>query len=158
LVAAATVLVVVQAVPASAVTYREWDTAATSFYDMFNKPTNSDCVESWSDPPPGITAAVCFVPHGDYFYVKDLLADGKSAVAYWVLQDGTRTGACRNSRGANRWGRCNKSFSESSKLTLRAGTYDANTKIIKEGPGPTAYCFASTFPGCTSFDVYMTRK
>ncbi len=53
-------------------------------------------------------------------------ADGKSAVAYWViLEEGGRTGACRNSLGAGTWARCNKDFPEGKRMSVKAGTYDA---------------------------------
>ena len=147
--AAVALLILSHAGPASAVTYREWDRGVASSFDTLNMPRNSGCISQFTDPPPGINATACFVPHGDYFYVKDMRADGKSAVAYWVELDGSRrTGACVNSLGYNTWARCNKDFVEGRRLSIRAGTYNGTTGVINDSSG-TLYCFTSTEPGCS---------
>lgn len=147
-VAAVMVLVVFTAGPASAVTYRERDRALASNYDVLNQPNGAACTHQWnSTPGTGYTALACFVPHGDYFYVFDALADGKSAVAYWVLLDGTRSGACRNALGAGTWARCNKNFTEGVYMSVRAGTYDGDTGVIND-VAPTMYCNSATHIGC----------
>ena len=130
LVTAVTALSLVQPAPASAVTYTEWNTAVAS-----GPPPSGTGGCDWHYPPTGTTtwdAYVCFIPYGDYFYVYDRAPDGKSAVAYWTHWGGTRTGACRNSLGAGKWGVCNKNLDEGIVVSLRAGTYDAETRTIDD--------------------------
>ncbi|OQO92333.1 hypothetical protein B1813_08930 [Saccharomonospora piscinae] len=74
------------------------------------------------------TVQVCFQPYGDKIYLKDKLADGRSAVAVWENQivSGNlyRHGECRNTRGAGTWVVCNKNYYEGSILLIKAGTRD----------------------------------
>jgi hypothetical protein len=72
------------------------------------------------------TAAVKAV--GDYVYVRDLCADGKSAVGrVWSPTGATDVRICRNSLGAGTWARCDFDWPEGIRLGISAGTYDANT-------------------------------
>ncbi len=125
---------------AQAASYTEWNRAVESgpppagagCDDHFNADSGTTLI---------LDAAACFVAYGDYFYVKDLRPDGKSAVAYWVILEADgRRGACRNSLGAGKWGRCNKNLPEGRPMQLRAGTYDGDSRIIDDS-GDVVYLF-----------------
>jgi hypothetical protein len=63
---------------------------------------------------------VCFQPDGEWLYVKDANADGRSAVG----QISGRDRICRNPNGVGTWVRCNYSFREGSVVTFRGYTRD----------------------------------
>ena len=72
-------------------------------------------------------ATACFDPDGDVIYVKDIKADGYSAVMRWYTDYG-RWGTCRNANGAGTWAKCNKDFAEGHTITWRATQYNGDTK------------------------------
>lgn len=115
--------------PAFAVQYLEWDWAVKSGAPPWNAPCDE---HYYVNAAGGLDAYVCFVAYGDYFYVLDKKADWKSAAAYWVMMDGSRTGACINNHGAGTWAKCNKNFVEGKVISLRAGTYDTNHRTIDD--------------------------
>ena len=63
---------------------------------------------------------VCFQPDGEWLYVRDSAADGRSAFG----QISGRDRVCRNSHGSGTWARCNYSFREGSAVTFRGYTRD----------------------------------
>jgi hypothetical protein len=76
---------------------------------------------STSGPPSGLPCAqttgsrVCFQADGDYWWVRDTVADGSYADVYWEAgQDSTnyRRGECRNRHGYGTWAVCNKNYVE----------------------------------------------
>jgi hypothetical protein len=68
----------------------------------------------------------CFLPNGDKFYVKDIKADGASAVAVWETDYGRR-GVCRNPYGADQWAVCDYNFRENRTIRWQAWQYDGDT-------------------------------
>ena len=68
---------------------------------------------------------VCFQPDGEWIYVKDVAADGRSAYAVVAGRDRV----CRNPHGQGTWVRCNYSFREGNTVTFRGYTRD-NEGII----------------------------
>ncbi len=98
-----------------------------------------DSAVASSGPPPGLLcpavagAIACFDPYGDRWYVKDTAADSASAEARWnnyLSNELYRTGICRNSLGAGRWGVCNKNYYEQSTVHWRACVYDASANRL----------------------------
>ncbi|KAB1903172.1 hypothetical protein [Micromonospora sp. AMSO31t] len=55
---------------------------------------------------------VCIEYSGDYVYVRDGLADGRSAMARIDSELGLAYRYCRNTQGAGTWVRCNFDWSE----------------------------------------------
>jgi hypothetical protein len=105
----------------------EWnDAVAGSLPD-----TDLACV--WSEG-----SEVCIEAYGDKIYVKDIKADGASAVARWFTDYG-RWGTCRNALGAGKWGVCDKDFKENHILTFRAAQYDGDTgQYVGNESGPNS--------------------
>lgn len=68
---------------------------------------------------------VCFQEDGEYLYVKDKAADGRSAYG----QIAGRDRHCRNLHGKGTWVRCNFSFDEGSTVTFRGYTKDNTGRI-----------------------------
>jgi hypothetical protein len=68
---------------------------------------------------------VCFREDGEWIYVRDKKADGRSA--YGEI-DG-RDRVCRNPYGQGAWARCNYSFREGSRVTFRGFTRDNEGRI-----------------------------
>lgn len=64
---------------------------------------------------------VCFASKGEWLYVKDGEADGRSAYGQIIGRDRH----CRNPYGAGTWVRCNYSFREGSVVTFRGYTRDS---------------------------------
>lgn len=131
LLAAATALAVVQVSPALAnhTTWNEWNTGVASAGLGLWTP-GAACDDHYQATYAGegvgyMVAHACYVAYGDYFYVKDMLADGKAAVAYW--HSNGRTGGCVNGRGAGTWAVCNKNLTEDRLISIRAGTYNPRT-------------------------------
>ncbi|WP_331763736.1 hypothetical protein [Streptomyces anthocyanicus] len=74
---------------------------------------------------------VCYESAGDYWWVFDQTADGKSVAVEWrdyVDYDDSatiyRAGVCVNSNGAPSWASCNKNYYESHGLEFRMCLYD----------------------------------
>jgi len=63
---------------------------------------------------------VCFQQDGEWLFVKDVAADGRSA--YGEIENRDRI--CRNLYGQGTWVRCNYSFREGSAVTFRGYTKD----------------------------------
>ena len=76
----------------------------------------------------GMAASGCFRADGDLIYVRDWIADGRSARIYWRGINGeTRAGRCTNSLGANGgWGVCNKNFIENHQFTMYAAACNSS--------------------------------
>lgn len=72
---------------------------------------------------------------GDYIWVKDTCADGRSAVARFKPVEGstgeTATRICRNNRGVGKWAKCNFDWPEHTTACLHAGVYDGDTGFLK---------------------------
>ncbi|MEQ4305380.1 hypothetical protein ABNF97_29035 [Plantactinospora sp. B6F1] len=64
---------------------------------------------------------VCVEYDGDYVYVKDNDADGRSAMARIDSERGLAYRYCRNTHGAGSWARCNFNWSEAGQKQVRAG-------------------------------------
>ena len=68
---------------------------------------------------------VCFQPDGEYLYVKDKDADGRSA--YGDMMSGYDD--CRNPYGKGTWVRCNYAFREGTPVGFRGFTKDNEGRI-----------------------------
>ncbi|WP_435124440.1 hypothetical protein [Micromonospora tulbaghiae] len=64
---------------------------------------------------------VCVDYNGDYVYVKDNDADGRSAMARIDSERGVAYRYCRNTHGAGSWARCNFDWSEAGEKKVNAG-------------------------------------
>jgi hypothetical protein len=65
--------------------------------------------------------------NGDYLWIEDTSADGKSAMFAWAFGDSSSTwrdGSCRNSSGSSTWVYCNKDFTEGKTIHFRACRYE----------------------------------
>jgi len=89
-------------------------------------------VDDWGIDP---DVMACWKEYGDYWYVKDLRADGHAVGAVW--EDGTsdgdflkRQGICGNHHGYGTWARCNKDYAESDYIWFTAGTLDAGWHVV----------------------------
>jgi hypothetical protein len=65
---------------------------------------------------------VCYQANGDYLYVKDGEADGKSAYGYFTWPGDKDH--CRNSYGAGTWVRCNYDLPEDMRIMYEGYTQD----------------------------------
>lgn len=82
-------------------------------------------------------AKACFKKHGDYFFVKDELADGDSVYVLWTNQLRTssggwatyREGRCEFYGGNPNWGQCNKDFYENTTYPNAFGTRGSRITI-----------------------------
>lgn len=63
---------------------------------------------------------VCFQPGGEWLYVKDKDADGRSAFG----EIANRDRRCRNPYGKGTWVRCNYSYPDGHTVTFRGYTRD----------------------------------
>ena len=63
---------------------------------------------------------VCFQPDGEWLYVRDAAADGRSA--YGLVWGRDRV--CRNPHGEGTWARCNYSFREGNSVKFKGYTRD----------------------------------
>ncbi|MEV6395419.1 hypothetical protein AB0M39_11675 [Streptomyces sp. NPDC051907] len=79
----------------------------------------------------------CFDKAGDKVYVKDTLADHKSAVGLWQTNYG-RTGGCRNKHEAGTWAKCNYDMREEGHIQLQNARYDGETNRFT-CPNPRVY-------------------
>ena len=87
------------------------------------------CVEYYRPATPANTISVgCFKWYGDDLYVVDHEADGKSAVLYWKLDNGARSGVCRNRFGKGNFARCFKDMPEERSIFIQAGVWNGGTK------------------------------
>ncbi len=70
---------------------------------------------------------------GDYIYVRDDCADGRSSVARFQAWQGSdfETRVCRNSSGNGTWVRCNFDWPEKVTACFTAGVYNADTGFLK---------------------------
>lgn len=71
---------------------------------------------------------------GDYLYVRDDCADGRSAVAKVTIISGSNTGdayVCRNSHGNGTWARCDFNWPENVGMSFAAGVYNGDTGYLK---------------------------
>ncbi len=68
---------------------------------------------------------VCFRSDGEWLYVQDREADGRSAYG----QIANRDRHCRNPYGQGTWVRCNYSFREGSPVSFRGYTRDNEGRI-----------------------------
>lgn len=73
--------------------------------------------------------SACLQEYGDIWWVKDLKADGRSAVVEWknTVNGHLRKGACRNKSGAGTWVRCNKNYYEGSELAIRLCRFEGSS-------------------------------
>lgn len=80
----------------------------------------------WTSPH---QTTVCVEPTGDYMWVRDGQADGKSGLGRTkeAFEHGTPVWYCRNKMGAGTWGYCNVDWIEGTIVSVRGGTYDADT-------------------------------
>ena len=79
-------------------------------------PSSAPCTETTG-------AKICYVKDGDKWYVKDTVADGYSALAYWssyLNHKAHRRGYCRSGLGSGVWGVCDKNYTEGSVLVAGA--------------------------------------
>lgn len=86
----------------------------------------------------GVDAKAVIREEGDWVYVMDTCADGRSAVGYWQMTHSKRHGYCRNKRGAGKWVRCNKNWPEK-RMTLMAGVYNGSTGYLEVNVGGGVY-------------------
>ncbi len=101
----------------------------TNYVAISSGPTGDYECAGWV----GVTA--CWKPDGDEFYVRDIQADGHSAVAEWFFDSkyGTdRTGACVNNLGEGNWGLCNKDFAEGEIMNWRGARYEGGGLLDRE--------------------------
>jgi len=69
----------------------------------------------------------CFMPAGDKLYVRDVTADGYTAVLQWSTNG--RTGSCVNNLGAGNWGLCDKDFTEDKLIHISAARYKSGNYV-----------------------------
>ncbi|MET9670626.1 hypothetical protein ABZY19_35585 [Streptomyces sp. NPDC006475] len=96
-------------------------------------------VKTSSSPPSGVQCKgmsgiggeACYESAGDYWWVFDQTADGKSVAVEWRdyadYDDSTtiyRAGVCINSNGAPSWATCNKNYYEGHGLEFRVCLYN----------------------------------
>ncbi|GAA3769759.1 hypothetical protein GCM10022225_65720 [Plantactinospora mayteni] len=75
---------------------------------------------------------VCVDYYGDYVYVKDNDADGRSAMGFVSAENGIAYRYCRNPHGAGSWAKCNFDWAEAGGHAVRAGTlpsYSAEMRL-----------------------------
>lgn len=70
---------------------------------------------------------------GDYIYVRDDCADGRSAVARFKPMNSsvTDTRICRNSSGKGTWVRCDFNWPENIDACFAAGVYNGDTGFLR---------------------------
>jgi len=103
--------------------------AANAF--EFNHTTSATWSGSDGCIPEEYGALGCFQYDGDIFRVQDTARDGHSAAIYWHnYLAGSRTlyrwGSCVNHNGYGTIGKCNKNFTEGSRIDFKACLYDDN--------------------------------
>jgi hypothetical protein len=84
-------------------------------------------VDDWGIDP---DVRACWKEPGDYWYVADIRADGRSVGAVWedAYPGGDflrRQGICRNPYGYGTWARCNKDYWELDTIYFTAAQLDA---------------------------------
>jgi hypothetical protein len=94
----------------------------------------------------GATAA--FKAAGDTFWVKDTVADGRSAATVWLnyLAGNPyphRIGVVRNKLGSGHWGYHAKDFAESSQVCWRACTCDGDADCKAPHCGSDTRCISA---------------
>lgn len=118
---------VVQTTPASADT--KWINAPETY---MSKSVVLDPVGFWTDgdgKPCRVVATGGVQKAGDYVWIADQCADGKSAVAWisWKKGGEVYHRYCRNKLGAKSVGRCNLDWPEDATKTLYIGVSNGNT-------------------------------
>ncbi|MFJ3089526.1 hypothetical protein [Streptomyces sp. NPDC086838] len=84
--------------------------------------------------PPGgssikLAGTTCFHSYGDYFTVKDELADGYHIEVWWESDSGPM-GECRNIAGAGKTTKCDYDLKEGSYIWFNAMVIDNATSIM----------------------------
>jgi hypothetical protein len=89
----------------------------------------------------GTDASAAIKLVGDYMYVRDDCADGRSAVGMVSYAQGGETvkRICRNAHGNNTWARCNFDWPESAVKQFTAGVYNGSTGYLSWDFGRSIY-------------------
>lgn len=88
-------------------------------------------------------AVGCFKEYGDLFYVKDVNAEGRSAMIVWTDMQGYVKAACVNSRGSGTTGKCDRNIPENIDLCIWSGNIEMGS-----GPGQYNYYVAGRSRDC----------